>query len=314
MNIIIIYGVTTAISLLLIVGYCNLIKKRDIWFVIMYISVFVINAGYLTLSLSEDIDEALLANRISYLGSVFLPLCMFMIIMNVCKVRYSKWAVSILLAISVVVFLIAASGGYTDWYYSDVSLVFYDGAARLVKEYGPLHIVYYIYLFVCFITMTVIIIVSTLRKKVFNCKHAVLLFCAVFGNILIWLVEQWLDLEFEFLSVSYILSGLLLLFIYGMLQDYGVALGDAVCLFNEAKEDEGIDIEKLITIYPELADLTAREIEVLKLLLEDKLKRKEMADELSVTEHTIKKHTAHIFTKMKVSTRKELREKLRIRD
>ncbi len=148
----------------------------------------------------------------------------------------------------------------------------------------------------------------------FNCKHDVLLFCAVLGNILIWLVEQWLDLEFEFLSVSYILSGLLLLFIYGMLQDYGVALGDAVCLFNEAKEDEGIDIEKLITIYPELADLTAREIEVLKLLLEDKLKRKEMADELSVTEHTIKKHTAHIFTKMKVSTRKELREKLRIRD
>lgn len=312
MNIIIIYGVIAAISLLLIVGYCSLIKKRDLWFVLMYISVFVINAGYLTLSLSENLDEALLANRISYLGSVFLPLCMFMIIMNVCKVQYSKWVTFVLFAISVAVFLIAASGGYTDWYYSDVSLAFCDGAARLVKEYGPLHIVYYVYLFVYFITMAVMIILSALSKKVFNCKHAILLLCAVFGNILIWLVEQGLDLEFEFLSVSYIISELFLLFLYGMLQDYGVMGGSAKGSAN-AEDDEGIDVEKLITIHPELAELTARETEVLKLLLEDKLKRKEMADELSVTEHTIKKHTAHIFSKMEVATRKELREKLGIR-
>lgn len=148
MNIIIIYGVITIISLLLIVGYCSLIKDKDIWFILMFISVFVINAGYLTLSLSDTVAEALLANRISYLGSVFLPLCMFMIIMNVCRVSYPKWVAYILFLVSMGVFIIAASAGYTDWYYTDASIVFYNGAARLVKEYGPLHKVYYIYLFV----------------------------------------------------------------------------------------------------------------------------------------------------------------------
>ncbi len=309
MNIIIIYGVIAIISLLLIVGYCSLIKDRDIWFVLLYISVFVVNLGYLTLSLSETIDEALLANRIAYLGSVFLPLCMFMIIMDVCKVKRSKLMVLVSVLISIAVFIIAASGGYTDWYYTDVSIAFYDGAARLVKEYGPLHNVYYIYLLAYFVAKGTMIFVSVLHKKVFELKHAVLLLCAVFGNILIWLVEQGLDLEFEFLSVSYIITEIFLLFLYGMLQEYEEFRIERK---NRADVEDGtIDLEELINRHPELADLTGRELEVLKLLLEDKMKRKEMAEVLSVTEHTVKKHTAHIFYKLEVSDRKELKNKLK---
>ena len=313
MNIIIIYGVIAVISLLLIVGYCSLIKDRDIWFVLMFISVFIINAGYLTMSLSDTIAEALLANRISYLGSVFLPLCMFMIIMNVCKVNYPKWVTCLLFVISIAVFVIAASAGYTDWYYSDVSIVFYDGAARLVKVYGPLHIVYHIYLFVYFASMATIIIVSVLNKKVFPIKHAILLLCAVFGNILVWLIEQGIDLEFEFLSISYIITEIFLLSLYCILQDYGIVVGDDVRGDFGQEHNQEIDLEILLKQNPQLTELTGRELEVLKLLLEDKLKRKEMAEELSVTEHTIKKHTAHIFSKLEVSDRKELRDKLGIR-
>jgi len=305
--------VIAVISLLLIVGYCSLIKDRDIWFVLMFISVFIINAGYLTMSLSDTIAEALLANRISYLGSVFLPLCMFMIIMNVCKVNYPKWITCLLFVISIAVFVIAASAGYTDWYYSDASIVFYDGAARLVKEYGPLHIVYHVYLFVYFAGMATIIIVSVMNKKVFPIKHAILLLCAVLGNILIWLIEQGLDLEFEFLSISYIITEIFLLSLYCILQDYGIVVGDDVRGDFGQEHNQEIDLEILLKQNPQLTELTGRELEVLKLLLEDKLKRKEMAEELSVTEHTIKKHTAHIFSKLEVSDRKELRDKLGIR-
>lgn len=313
MNIIIIYGVIAIISLLLIVGYCSLIKERDIWFVLLFISVFIINAGYLTMSLSDTIAEALLANRISYLGSVFLPLCMFMIIMNVCKVDYRKWVTCLLFVISMAVFVIAASAGYTDWYYSDVSIVFYDGAARLIKVYGPLHIVYHVYLFVYFASMAAIILVSVLNKKVFQIKHAILLLCAVFGNILIWLIEQGLDLEFEFLSISYIITEIFLLSLYCILQDYGITVGEDAHMSLGMEHGEEIDLEILVKHNPQLTELTGRELEVLKLILEDKLKRREMAEELSVTEHTVKKHTAHIFSKLDVSDRKELRDKLKIR-
>jgi len=130
---------------------------------------------------------------------------------------------------------------------------------------------------------------------------------------LIWLIEQGLDLEFEFLSISYIITEIFLLLLYGILQDYGIAVGDSIRGDFGTDHASEIDLEILIKSNPYLAELTGRELEVLKLLLEDKLKRKEMAEELSVTEHTIKKHTAHIFSKLEVSDRKGLRDKLGIR-
>ena len=237
---------------------------------------------------------------------------MMMIIMNVCRVKYPKWLTYILFAVSAVVFLIAASGGYTDWYYSDVSITFIDGAAKLVKEYGPLHNIYYGYLFIYFVIMAGIIVFSVLKKHVFNWKLAALLLCATFGNIMIWLIEQMIKVDFEFLSVSYIITELFLLFLYGLLQDHGI-IDDLKInhkVFSILKDDK-IDIEALKAAYPELNELTSREMDVLVPILEDK-KRKDIADELSVTEHTIKKHTAHIFSKLGVSSRKELHEKLNL--
>ena len=309
----VLYGVAVAISLLLIFGYCKLIKKKDVWFVLLFTSVLIVNAGYLTMSLSSTLGEALLANRFAYLGSVFLPLCMLMIIMNVCKVSYPKWLTYILFGISMIVFLVAASQGYTDWYYSDVSITFIDGSAKLVKEYGPLHNIYYIYLFVYLFIMAGVIVFSFVKKHVFNWKLAALLLCATFGNIMIWFIEQLIRGDFEFLSFSYIITELFLLFLYGLLQDHDIIndLGIDPIVF-ELMDDNHINVNKLMELNPVLKELTAREMEVLIPILEDK-KRKDIADELSVTEHTIKKHTAHIFAKLEVSSRKELHEKLHIK-
>lgn len=310
----ILYGVAVVVSLLAIFGYCKLIKNKDIWFVLLFVSVLVVNCGYLTLSLSSTLGEAMLANRFAYLGSVFLPLCMLMIIMNVCKVGYPKWLTYVLFGISAIVFVIAASQGYTDWYYADVNITFIDGAAKLVKEYGPLHNLYYIYLLVYLLIMAGIIVFAFLKKHVFNWKLAALLLCATFGNIMIWLVEQLIRGDFEFLSISYIVTELFLLFLYGLLQDHDIIndLGINQRVFDLMQDDDHINLDKLIEMNPILKELTARELEVLIPILQDK-KRKEIAEELSVTEHTIKKHTAHIFSKLEVSSRRELHEKLNIK-
>jgi len=141
----------------------------------------------------------------------------------------------------------------------------------------------------------------------------VFLLCAVLGNIMIWLIEQGLDLEFEFLAISYMITELLLLALYGMLQDFEKKLGGGAYDMAEVNDAGTIDMKILAERHPQLNELTHREIEVLKLILEDKLKRKEMAEVLSVTEHTVKKHTAHIFAKLEVSDRKELKEKLGVK-
>ena len=62
--------------------------------------------------------------------------------------------------------------------------------------------------------------------------------------------------------------------------------------------------------YPVVNQLSNRELDVFRGLLEDK-KRKEIAEELCITENTVKKHISSIFVKLEVSTRKELLEKIR---
>ena len=285
------------------------------WLVWLYFSVFIANLGYFTLSISKTLEEALLANRIAYLGCVFLPLFMMVIIGKVCNIPLSKPMVIISTVISCTIFLIAVSPGYTDWYYKDVTFVLVDGSAKLEKVYGPLHNLYYVYLFVYFGIMVGLVIVGFAKKKIDFYKHGALLAVVVLLNILIWLVEQFVNWDFEFLSVSYIASELLLLLLYGMIQDIELAMEKhrlEKTLTAESIDAEAVRVEESGMLFEssELEKLSDREKEVLEKLYANK-KRKEIAEELYISENTVKKHISSIFAKLEVSDREELFSKLK---
>ena len=312
MNLSIIYGVAAAIALLLAVGYCTMVRKKENWLLWLYFSVFVANLGYFTLSISTTLEEALLANRLAYLGCVFLPLFMLMTILKVCKLKCSKLWQSVLLAVSTATFFVSASQGYLPWYYKEVTFSRIEGVVKLTKVYGPLHAMYFIYLLAYFALIIAVICYAARRKKIASYKQAGLLAVVVLFNITIWLVEQFIHWEFEFLAVSYIVSGLLLLFLYGMIQDYEELLAKTKAQQQRetATEDEGLQLNLTVIDCPELELLSAREQDVLQKILEDK-KRKEIAEELFITENTVKKHISSIFAKLGVANRTELFEKIR---
>lgn len=332
-NVSLLYGITAVLSLLFLVGYCCLIHRKEIWMLLLYICVFVVNLGYFALSISKTLEEAMLANRIAYLGSVFLPLCMLMIIVNICRIRYHKGLLGVLICVSVATFLLAASGGYLPLYYKEVSLELVNGVAVLKKSYGPLHIVYLFYLITYFGLMVATIVLAVIRKRLTYYKHAVLLAGIVLSNIGVWYMEQLVQLDFEFLAISYIISELLLLLLFDILEDQPfVMLTEgrqmviaaavpqscpeptvAVPELEEVLEDEPLlpceDIQIDLEQCPDVQLLTAREREVLGYLLQD-MKRREIAEALYVSENTVKKHTTNIYMKLDVSSRKELLEKL----
>lgn len=294
----VIYGITCAVSLILVV-FCCILKKNDVWMVLLSVSVFICNMGYFYLSISKSLEEALLANRIAYLGSVYLVLFMLLLIMNTCKINPGKIVRILMVCISTAVFIIASSGGYLDIYYKSASLILVNGTAMLVKIYGPLHCVYYIYLLAYFCFMLISIAYSVMKKKTDTYKYASFFATVVFGNIGIWLCEQFMSENFEFLSVSYVITEILVLFMFSIMNDNTDRYND---------NDENYTAEMIAGI-SELDILTAREREVALLLVEDK-KRKDIAEELGITEHTVKKHTSNIFSKLEVTSRKELKEKI----
>lgn len=325
----IIYGITAVVALALVIGYLVFYKKRDTWMFLLFISVFLVNVGYFSISVSKILEEALLANRISYLGSVFLPLCMFMAVANVCSINIPKGVTAALLCISAAVFLVAASPGYSDLYYKDVTLEIIDGTARLIKTYGKLHIIYLFYLLSYFVSMIVIVAYVIVKKKITPHKYASMLTSVVFLNILIWLLEQLVPTDFEFLSISYIASEVILLFLFSIMQDYDklknansfteptAKADEPICdnLITESEADEKIILSEHLSFILEgwqpTEPLTGREVEVLTLIL-DNFKRKEIAEKLCLSENTVKTHTSHIFTKLSVTGRSELIEKANV--
>lgn len=310
------YGLTSLLALALAVGYWGIIRKRDLWLVLLFLSVVLVNLGYFSLSLSRTLEEALLANRIAYLGSVFLPLCMLRSVLNVCCISCKKTVSLLLLGITVIVFLIAASPGYLDCYYSSAELVFVNGAATLEKTYGPLHIVYLLYLLGHFGAMVAVTAFAILKKRISSVGQAALLVTIVCLNIIVWAVEQLVDMNFEFLSVSYIVSELLLLLLYGILQGHEPAAApavppDAACAPAEPEKPapppllSEPQIARISEFWAQTYQLTGRETDVLQAILRN-TRRKAIAELMSVTEATVKKHTGNIFSKLAVANRQEL--------
>lgn len=309
----IIYGAVTVLSLLLLIGCCLLVRKKRPWFILLFSSVLVVNIGYTFLSLSTCLEAALWANRISYLGSVFLPFAMLMIILNVTNTRCKNWLRVALFALAVVVFLIAASPGILPIYYKEVSFQIVDGAGMLVKVYGPLHPLYLFYLLGYFGAMVAVIFRASVKKTIDTTAHAIIIAIAVFVNIGVWLIEQLTSIDFEFLSISYIISELFLLGVHLVmnemqrLKELVRQKEEALQAAAEEKPQKAVNLSQdtMGNFKHGLETLTPTERVVYDAYLTGK-SSKEIMEQLNIKENTLKFHNKNLYSKLGVSSRKQL--------
>lgn len=307
--------ITAAIgSLIMLVVYSIFIKKKYTWFWVLFTSICVVNVGYFVLSISKAVDEALLANRIAYLGSVFLPMSMLLIILDATKLKYPKWLWVPLTVLGVAVFLVAASPGYSDIYYESVKLIEVDGVSVLEKVYGSWHVLYLVYLMGYFAVMIAAVVHATVNKNIGSGVQAVMLLGSVFVNICVWLLEQFVDIEFEFLAISYIITELFLIGVYVILQETERRIQTAKEQFllqqtataETTYDNSQISAQAIQMFKQGVIELTTTEKLIYDLYIEGK-STKEVLSEMNIKENTLKYHNKNIYGKLGVSSRKELR-------
>lgn len=309
-NLSIIYGITALLSLALLIAYCCSVRKKSAWFLLMFSAVLVVNIGYFCLAISTSLSEALLANRISYLGSVLLPFAMLMIILNVTNTNYKKWLPWCLLGLSAAILFIVASPGYLDIYYKEVSFAIVNGVATLVKVYGPLHPLYLIYLLGYFTAMIAVIIRAQAKKTIDTTANAVIIAIAVFVNIGVWFIEQIVSIDFEMLSVSYIISELFLLGVHLIINE-NQRLKELVMQKEErqptpiAAPFTDVSPDTSATFIKGFSLLTPKELAVFKAYISGQ-ETKDILTELDIKENTLKYHSKNLYGKLGVSSRKQL--------
>ena len=319
-----IYGATTILSLLLLIICLCYVHKNKFWFITLFSSVLIVNIGYFFLSVSTGLEMALWANRISYLGSVFLPLSMLMIILNVTNTKYHKFVTPILFGIAFLIFLLAASPGILTIYYKEVSFAIINNFSTLNKVYGPLHPIYLVYLLGYFGAMITIIIRTNIKKNIDTTFHAIFIAMAVLINIGIWFIEQIVSFDFEMLSISYIISELFLLGVHLVIKE-NQHLRDIVeqiensqsstensqpspdSMLEKPIENEKISLEQINIFLTGLDLLTPTEKTIFDAYIA-RVTTKEIMMNLNIKETTLKYHNRNLYGKLGVSTRKELIE------
>lgn len=312
-SITVLYLVAAAISILLLFASLAL-HNKEILFVPLFAAVSVVNVGYCMLSAARSLEYALIANRIAYLGSVFLPMFMLLIILKVTHLRKVKWLPWLLAAIAVPVFLIAGSPGYSTIYYSEVTLQIKDGFSYLEKVYGPWHSMYLYYLVGYFAVMVAAIIHAIRKNALESTTHAVILASTVLINLVVWFVEQLIDLDFEVLSVSYVVSCLGLLGVHFIMTENKKLMAQlkarpeptVVYVPVEHPDDTPPPpSEQLLYFEAGLTQLTKTERAFYDAYLSGK-GTKEIMEEMNITMNTVKFHNKNLYGKLGVTSRKQL--------
>ncbi len=307
------YGLIFALSLIMPPLYFAFIRKKqdEPWLLGLFLCVCVVTLGYFLVSISKTVEFALWANKITYLGQVFVPMCMFMIISKLCGYTYKKWVVGVFIGLAVIMYAIAFTTGWLDWYYTNVTLEFENGSAYLVKEYGILHPTNLIYVVAYFVAMLVVCITSLVKKKDASQKLAGFMLAIVLGNVGMWIVGKITTWNFELLAATYLMSVFAFFFVYILLQDY-ILKKDVPVPTPEKTRVIVLDsipkaerLERVLALVPKDKKLTARQMEMLDGLLGGK-SQKEIAADLHISESTVKWHFGILYTTLNVSGKDEI--------
>lgn len=309
-NVSIVYAIVTFISLLLVVFYLYFEKKKSFRFFALYAFVAIANCGYLLLAVSDTLPGALWANRISYFGCAYAVMTMVFIVAEVCGIRFNRVCRVLIVCGATAAFGLAATGGWLDIYYSSVSLEVVNGVTTLCKEYADAHILYPIYIGLYFILMTAMIIRSVRKDGPVSTRYAAFLTAVVLGNIGVWGVEQIIDVDFEFLSISFVATELLLVLLSSVIREQERLMERArstdEAMNSVAAGELPPDIEELFRSFARrVATLTPTERMVLQYFIEG-CTLEEVAEKAFISINTAKKHNSNLNRKLELRSREEL--------
>lgn len=309
------YGALFLLSLSLLPLYFLFVRKKqnEPWLLFLFACVAVVNLGYTLIAFSNTVEFALFANKITYLGQVLIPLCMFMLISKLCGYTYKKWVLGVLIGVAVIMFAIICTTGYLDWYYTSATIEKVDGATVLHKEYGVLHPINLIYVILYFVGMITVIGLSLGQHKSASQKHACGMLLIVLGNIAMWCFGKIIPWDVEFLSVTYLMSAGGFLIEWLMLQDYvhknevpsPVIVEEKAPIIIVDNMTRAEKIKTILASLPEDTVLSTRQMDILERILDYK-SRKEIAVELHLSENTVKTHTGMLYKALGVSGRDEI--------
>lgn len=215
-----IYFAAFIISILMVILLVCIGKRQNLtYFLLVFVTVAISNGGYFGLATSSNVEEAVLATQITYFGGMFLPLFMFLCVLQLCKLHIPDWVVPILFVIDTAILGGVFSIGYSTVYYKSMELRTENGVSYLVKEYGPLHKLYIIMQVGYVAAMFLVSAYSFWRQKKVSFKTINGLLFIEFISVICYVVRRLSPGIMDWQCAIYLVDEIVILF---MLQRMGM--------------------------------------------------------------------------------------------
>ena len=225
--------VLSVIGLLIFKWRWNRDTDINITFIFLFIPIAEI--GYLMRAISSNLEEALLANKIIYLGGCFLAMFITFSIMNLFQLKIPRIVGFIMTASSVLMYAVILMIGINGAFYKSVKFDIIDGEVVLTKEYGPLHTVFYIMVAAYTAIGVALLIYSMTKKKgVVSYRTTLLMILTEVISVVSFFFGHSLSRRIELLPAAFIVFQAIFLIIMERTGMYNISITEALALIDKA--------------------------------------------------------------------------------
>ena len=217
------YDIILALSLLLTGVYMFMWHKHfDVHITLVFVLVPAISLGYALLAHASDLEEALAANKIIYMGGCFLQLIILLVVCTLCKIRVARLLKVLLFLLSSVVFVFVLNPMQSGDFYKKTALVLHNGLPLLQKEYGWVHTGFKGMVLAYFLLSIGIIIYSFIKKNQISRKILVLLFLPELLAVIAFFLGKQATGNIELVAAVYVIAQMTYLVIVSRISLYDV--------------------------------------------------------------------------------------------
>ncbi len=218
------YIITTVLAIVNLFALICVVdnKKINYYFILLMLIMAISNAGYLALGLSQNVQEAVLANKIAYIGGCFTSPIMIFLICSICKYNFGRAFRMGVYAYCLVVYVMILTIGYNDIYYTEYHTEKLWDSTILVNEYGIGHSMFYVILYGAIIIQVAMLIHSIVKKRSVSRKNLYLLFGLEVMNVSLFFVGRLINADFEVMPALYVFNGWFFLIIHHRIRLYNI--------------------------------------------------------------------------------------------
>lgn len=209
-------------------------KKADTLQVASILLIVINCAGRYMLAVSNDLEAAILANKIIYVGASYTPFMFVLLLSKLCKLKMPKPVLSFLAIYSTFVMGSVLTIGHNGLYYKNVELGIGDGYCYLIKEYGPLHMTYVVMMVLYICIMTFFVVYGIKNRRNISTRTVVIMSGIGFAVFAMYLIERILSLKINILVIGYLIGTALLIKYFERINMYDMSTN----ILNSLKEKD----------------------------------------------------------------------------